>query len=65
VNPAKYPTLETGEGKSLTYDINDFENPIAGEGDIVPGISFQFNSGENTDGSFTVTKATFTYVQDL
>jgi uncharacterized repeat protein (TIGR02543 family) len=61
---AKYPLLETGEGKFLTYDIGDFEKSI--NGDNTPGISFQFNSDGNTDGNFTVTvtKVTFTYVDN-
>lgn len=62
---AEYPQLEEGSGKSLTYDISDFEKSLAADPASEAGISFQFNDDDNKDGKFTVaiTKITFTYVE--
>ena len=53
-----YPTLQTGEGKSLTFKIDSF--PLSIDGTNTPGISFQHNAGGGGDFTVKVTKITFT-----
>jgi uncharacterized repeat protein (TIGR02543 family) len=61
----KYPTLETGEAKNLIYDVSAFAKSADGSASNGAGVSFQFNSDQNTDGNFTVTvtRVVFTKIE--